>query len=85
MALENDLWSVFLAEHFIEKNKTKIWVKSHQFYYGDLSKTRLDNDWRFKEVSKKRKQAIFLGLVHTEFPIKYPIKTVCNKVINNCY
>lgn len=82
MALENDLHSVFLTEHLVKKDKIKIWVKSHSFYLGNLSKTKLNDDWRFKEVKGKRKEAIFLGLVHTDFPVKYPLKTECNNIIN---
>lgn len=84
MKLDNNLWSVFLLEHLIDKDKKKVWIKSYQFYYGNLEKTQLDNDERFKAIKNKRKEAIFLGLVKTDFPVKYPIKLKCSKVLNRC-
>ena len=74
------IYSVFLAEHFVEKDK--YFKKSYQFYYGDLSKTILENDWRFKEVLNKRKEAVFMGLANTAFPINFPLKLENDKLLN---
>jgi hypothetical protein len=74
MNLKNKTYSVFLNEKFVEKDKKLIWIKEHIFYHGDLSKLN-DDDWRIREVPKKRKKSIFLGIVQNlEFPVKYPIQ-----------
>ena len=52
------VWSEFEKE-FKDGDK---WEIQTTFYYGDLSKVNLEEDWRFKEVKNKRKLAKFKGL-----------------------
>lgn len=74
------LYSVFKHEFINDKGK---WVSEYNFYLGDLSEEDFKNDWRFKEVVGKRAELQFLGLVRTDFPVTYPLKTtkqVCHQL-----
>ena len=66
-------YSVFLTEHFIEKEKVFFWQKSYAFYLGDLSNIKFSDDWRFKQVKDKRKESVFLGFGNINFPVLFPI------------
>ena len=52
------IWSEFENSRLVEGK----WVTESVFYFGDLEGSDFKNDWRFKEVKGKRKQAIFKGL-----------------------
>lgn len=70
------LYTVFLAEYW--DGDKKQWKNSYRFYQGDLTRTDILKDRRFKEVPKKRKQIKLLGLKEIdEFPITFPL------IINN--
>lgn len=46
-----------------ETTKEPEWVKETIYYHGDLREIDLELDWRFKEISGKRKGVIFIRLV----------------------
>ena len=62
-----DLFTVFEIEHnrFLGRdangNSIVEWIKELNFYKGDLSGIDVKNDWRTKEVSKKRRNAIMFN------------------------
>jgi len=60
--------SQFYTEYYKINELTKEgeWVGEVFYYYGDLSKADFKNDWRFKAVDGKRKEALFLKLVNQD-------------------
>ena len=62
------MWSVFLNHYF--NGDTKTWIKELIYYHGDYSEGgNADlqylihkNDWRFKEIHKKRDRLTFIKL-----------------------
>jgi len=79
------MWSVFENEYKTKVGKNYQWVKELNFYVGDLSNEDFKNDYRFKEVKDKRKQIKFLGLVETQFPVKYPLKLTNGTILEDIY
>lgn len=79
-----ETYSVFIDERYdVEK---KQWNTSLFFMYGkhDLfSQIDFDTDWRFCEVTGKRKKSKLIGDCNTEFPIVYPLVLNDAKKINN--
>lgn len=61
----NKTLSQFYVEHYRINELTKEgeWIGKVIYYYGDLSKVNFKNDWRFKGVEGKRKEALFLKSV----------------------
>lgn len=57
--IKKELWSEFERELF----DGFVWKTEIVYYKGDLSKVDLKNDWRFKEVPKRRKEMKFLKTV----------------------
>ena len=79
------MWSVFENEYKTKVGNNYQWVKELNFYMGDLSNEDFENDYRFKEVKDKRKQLKFLGLVETQFPVKFPLKLINGIIIEDIY
>lgn len=46
-----------------ETTKEIEWIKETIYYHGNLREIDLELDWRFKEISGKRRGAIFIRLV----------------------
>jgi len=81
------MWSVFENEYRTKVGDQYQWVKSLEFFYGDLSLAGIDfkTDWRFCEVPGKRNQVKFLGTVETDFPIKYPLILDNGTILEDVY
>ncbi len=81
------MWSVFENEFKTKINEEVRWVKVLEFFAGDLSKSDIDfaTDWRFCEVSGKRKQVKFLGTVETDFPVQFPLTLNNGVVLEDIY
>ena len=70
------LYTVTEEECYIYNSNTKTgrWIKSLQFWHGDLSNIDFKTDDRFYEVKDKRKQIVLLGTVKdVKFPVKFPL------------
>lgn len=80
------LYSIILTENANEDGQ---FVRNFNFYQGDLLFHFMNfnhcEDFRFCEIPKKRRQAVFCGMQWIDdknFPIKYPFKMINGNYLN---